>query len=1050
MRYPELPRSPLRLEEGILEKWREEELFRKTLDATAQGTSFVFYEGPPTANGKPGLHHIISRTLKDLVCRHQTMKGRSVTRIAGWDTHGLPVEIEAERKLGISGKPEIEKVGIGPFNEVCRESVFTYKEEWEKLSERIGYWLDYTRPYVTYHPEYIESVWWILKELAGRGLLYRGYKSVPYCPRCGTVLSSHEVAQGYRDIEDASLLFLCPLAGEHGEPDSEGRAFLVWTTTPWTVPSNVGLAIHPNLRYAEVAVGGRRLILAEALAEEVLGEGVEILRRYSADELEGQSYLRPLDLVPVPEDAGNSWSVVLEDFVSAEEGTGIVHMAPAYGSDDYTAGQRHGLAMLRPVDDAGRFLEDLPLVGGVFVKDADPLLVEELGKRGNLHSSETIVHSYPHCWRCDSPLIYMARDSWFAATSSLKEEMLKENGEVQWLPPEVGEKRFGEWLENNVDWALSRDRYWGTPLPAWVCEEDQEHVIWVGGLEELRDLAGGLPENFDPHRPFIDEITIPCQSCGGTMRRTPGVMDCWFDSGAMPFAQWHYPFENTQEFEDHFPADFICEALDQTRGWFYSLLSISIMMGRGKPYRSVMVNGLILDENGQKMSKSRGNVVDPWDAIEEHGADAVRWYLVTVSLPGASKRYDPEGVRESSRKFFDTLLNTYRFFSIYASAEGWAPSDADPDPGSRPIIDRWILSRFSSLVSEVEENLAAYRVTQAYRAVGEFLSEDLSNWYVRRSRSRFWGNGESPDSRAAFRTLWEVLVDLTRVIAPVTPFVADWIHRALTTESVHLASFPVPAAHRVDRDLEEGMEAVRGLVSLGRAAREEVQIRVRQPLGKMYAVTPGALILDGELLDLLKDELNVKEVAFLNSAEGLVELAARPNFRVLGPRFQQRTEAAATAIRSLSAEALSAFRRGNEVEVEVGGEFFTLEEGELEVIEEAKEGLVVQGDGTFTAALDPTLDQDLRREGVARELVNRIQRFRKESGLEITDRISLGVSGPEEVRVAAEVFRDFITGETLAREYQVGESLDTGAFDAVREVELDGHRVHIVLSRLVD
>jgi isoleucyl-tRNA synthetase len=1048
MRYPELPESPLRLEEGLLETWREEDLFRKTLKATANGTPFVFYEGPPTANGKPGLHHIISRTLKDLVCRHQTMRGRSVTRIAGWDTHGLPVEIEAERKLGISGKPEIEKLGIERFNEVCRESVFTYKEDWEKLSERIGYWLDYSRPYVTYHTENIESVWWILKELASRGLLYRGYKSVPYCPRCGTALSSHEVAQGYKDIEDASLFFLCPLLGENGEADSEGRAFLVWTTTPWTVPSNVGLAIHPDLRYVEAGAGGRRVILAEALAEKVLGEDVEILRRYSADELAGQKYMRPLELVPTPEETGNSWSVVLEDFVSAEEGTGIVHMAPAFGSDDYTAGQRHQLAMLRPVDDRGRFLEDIPVVGGMFVKDADPLLVEELRKRGNLHSTATTVHSYPHCWRCDSPLIYMARDSWFAATSSLKEEMLRENNEIQWLPPEVGENRFGEWLENNVDWALSRDRYWGTPLPAWICEENQEHVVWVGGLEELGELSGGLPEGFDPHRPFIDEITVPCPSCEGTMRRTPGVVDVWFDSGAMPWAQWHYPFENTEEFENHFPADFICEAIDQTRGWFYSLLAISTMLGRGKPFRNAVVNGHILDEEGLKMSKSRGNAVDPWDAVGEHGADAVRWYLVTVSQPGASKRYDSEGVRESSRKFFDTLLNTYRFFALYASAEGWAPSDADPAPESRPLIDRWILSRYSSLLTEVEEELGVFQVTRAYRAVGEFLNEDLSNWYVRRSRARFWGSGDSVDSGAAFRTLWEVLVDLARVVAPVTPFVADWIHRALTEDSVHLATFPVPTPSWVDQGLEEGMNAVRGLVSLGRAAREEVQIRVRQPLGKMYAVTPGGVALDGELLALLKDELNVKDVAFLGSADGLVGLAARPNYRVLGPRFQQRTEEAATAIRSLSADALAEYRRGEKVEVEVGEELFSLEEGELDVLEEAKEGLVVQSDGIFTAALDPSLDHNLRQEGLARELVNRIQRLRKDSGLEITDRIALGVFGGEGVRAAAEAFRDFIIGETLAREYRIGEVGDGGEFGAIREVELDGHEARIALSRL--
>jgi isoleucyl-tRNA synthetase len=1048
MRYPELPESLLRLEEGLLETWRDEGLFEKTLEKTAGGKPFVFFEGPPTANGKPGLHHIISRTLKDLVCRHQTMKGRYVTRIAGWDTHGLPVEIEAERRLGINGKPEIEKVGIQRFNEVCKESVFTYKEEWEALSERIAYWLDYSRPYVTYHTDYIESVWWILKELAEKGLLYRGYKSVPYCPRCGTALSSHEVAQGYKDIEDASLFFLCPLLQENGEKDPEGRAFVAWTTTPWTVPSNTGLAIHPGLKYVEAASGGRRLILAEELAEKVLGEGVEILQRYSADELAGRRYLRPLDVVPAPDDPENSWTVVLEDFVSAEEGTGIVHMAPAFGADDYSAGQRHGLAMLRPVDDTGCFLETIPVVGGMFVKDADPLLVEELEKRGNLLSSATITHSYPHCWRCSSPLIYMARDSWFAATSTLKEDMLRENRSIGWVPPEVGENRFGEWLENNVDWALSRDRYWGTPLPAWVCNEDPDHVAWIGSLKELDQRAGGLPEGFDPHRPFIDEITLPCLSCSGTMRRTPGVIDVWFDSGAMPFAQWHYPFENEDEFERHFPADFICEAIDQTRGWFYSLLAISTMLGRGTPFLNAMVNGHILDESGQKMSKSKGNVVDPWDAVAEHGADVVRWYLVTVSQPGASKRYDSEGVKESARKVFDTLFNTYRFFSLYASAEGWTPSEADPDRASRPMIDRWILSRFSSLLTEVEEELSRFQVTRAYRAVGEFLSEDLSNWYVRRSRGRFWGSGESPDSRAAFRTLWEVLVDLARVMAPIAPFVSDWIHRALTSESVHLAPFPEAVDGTVDAELEEGMVAVRALVSLGRAAREEVQIRVRQPLGKMFAVMPGGMVLGGELLDLLKDELNVKEVDFLESAGGLVGLTGKPNFRSLGPRFQKNSEVAASVIRTLSSEALAAFRGGEVVEIEVGGERFPLNEDDLEVVEEGQGGLVVQGDGSFTAALDPALDDDLRREGLARELVNRVQRLRKDSDLKITDRISLGVFGDEGVQGAASAFQEFITGETLAETFYTADLGDGADFQFSREFEIEDISVRLSLSRL--
>ena len=1054
MSYPELPENLLRLEEETLGVWRREDLFRRTLEATRKGEPFVFYEGPPTANGKPGLHHIISRTLKDLVCRHRTMQGRSVTRIAGWDTHGLPVEIEAERKLGISGKPDIEELGIARFNEVCRESVFTYKEDWERLSERIGYWLDYSRPYVTFHTEYIESVWWILKELAGKGLLYRGYKSVPYCPRCGTALSSHEVAQGYQEIEDASLFFLCPLTDEAGRPDPDGRAFLAWTTTPWTVPSNVGLAIHPELTYVEARKDGHRVILAQARAEEILGEDAEIVRTYRAGELEGQRYRRPLDLVPEPDEPGGSWRVVVEEFVSAEEGTGIVHMAPAFGSDDYAAGQRHDLALLRPVDDAGRFRDEIPVVGGMFVKDADPLLVEELKKAGNLFRAGTTVHSYPHCWRCDSPLIYMARDSWFAATSTLKEEMMEENRAVNWLPPDVGEKRFGEWLANNVDWALSRDRFWGTPLPVWICESDESHLEWVGGLDELEARAGGLPEDFDPHRPHIDEITWTCRECGGVMRRSQAVVDVWFDSGAMPFAQWHFPHENREVFEEHFPADFICEALDQTRGWFYSLLAISTMLGRGTAYRNVMVNGLILDEEGRKMSKSRGNAVDPWDALKDHGADALRWYLVTVSQPGASKRYDPEGLKESSRKYFDTLFNTYRFFSLYASVEDWRPSDDDPVPGDRPLIDRWILSRTASLVTQVTEELEAFEVTRAYRSVGWFLNEDLSNWYVRRSRPRFWGNTDRADARAAFRTLWEVLVTLVRLVAPVTPFVADWLHRALGMESVHLATFPMPRPEPVDRELEEGMESVRSLVSLGRAAREEVQIRVRQPLGTLYAVLPGERELEGGLLALLKDELNVKDVDFLASAEGLVTLVGKPNYRVLGPRFQKHTEAAASAIRDLSPDVLAAYRRGDTVEVEVGGEAVALREEEVEVVEEARGDLVVQSEGGYTAALDPTVTKDLRREGLARELVNRIQRLRKDSGLEITDRIRLAVFGAGEVEEAVRAHEPFIAGETLAVAVEMekappdADNGEGGIYDASTDVELDGIPATIALSRI--
>ncbi len=886
MSYPELPESLSEIEDRVLATWREEDLFRKTLAANEGGEPFVFFEGPPTANGRPGLHHIISRTIKDLVCRYRAMEGRSVTRIAGWDTHGLPVEIEAEKKLGISGKPEIEALGIEEFNRVCRDSVFTYKEEWEELSERIGYWLEYWRPYVTLDPGYIESVWWILKRFADDGLMYRGHKSVPYCPRCGTALSSHEVALGYRDVEDPSLVFVAEVLTDGGDPDPEGRALLAWTTTPWTVPSNVALAVHPELEYVEVARDGRRYVVAASRAEALFGEEPEIVAHHHGSELVGWRYRRPLDLVEVPADPGNGWTVVAEDFVTATDGTGIVHLAPAFGADDYAAGQRHDLPMLNPVDAAGNFEADVAIVGGMFVKDADGRLVEELRERGLLFDVGRVVHSYPHCWRCGSPLLYVARHSWFCATSTRREELIANNEQVNWFPPEVGEGRFGEWLRGNVDWALSRDRYWGTPLPVWVCDEDEGHVQWIGSLEELSESAGGLPEGFDPHRPYIDELTWSCEACGGTMRRTPEVIDAWFDSGSMPYAQWHYPFEHEAEFESHFPADFICEGLDQTRGWFYSLLAISTLLGKGAPYRNVLVNDLILDAEGQKMSKSKGNVVNPWDAIAEHGADAVRWYLITSSNPWLPKRYDPEGVREAARKLFDTLFNTYKFFALYARAESWSPSDADPAPEDRPLLDRWLLSRLDSLVAQVRDDLDGYQLTRAYRTLGDFVVEDLSNWYVRRSRPRFWGNLDAADTRAAFRTLWEALTEVSLLSAPCIPFSSDWLHRALTGESAHLQRYPTGGDMR-DAELESDMEAARTLVSLGRAAREEVQIRVRQPLRTMQAVVPGGRALPEDVLDVVRDELNVKEVEFLSSSEGIVTLVGPPELPRAGLTLRQ-------------------------------------------------------------------------------------------------------------------------------------------------------------------
>ncbi|MCA9736788.1 MAG: isoleucine--tRNA ligase [Gemmatimonadetes bacterium] len=1045
MSYPELPKSLNELEEQVLARWREEHLFERTLEWTRDNPPFVFYEGPPTANGRPGFHHIIARTTKDLICRYRALTGRRVLRKAGWDTHGLPVEIEAEKKLGISGKPDIEAIGIERFNEVCRESVWTYQEVWEELSERIGYWLDYSKPYVTYHADYIESVWWILSELAGKGLLYRGHKSVPYCPRCGTALSSHEVAQGYEDVEDPSLYFLAPLRGEDGQADPDGRAFVVWTTTPWTVPSNAALAVHPDLTYVEVDTEAGPRIVAESRLAALFGEDAPVRARHRGADLVGTRYERPLDLIAVDDPSATAWTVVAEDFVSAEDGTGLVHIAPAFGADDFAAGQRYGLPLLRPIDDQGRFGTAVPVVGGLFVKDADAPILELLAERGRLFRTEHYLHSYPHCWRCRSPLIYMARDSWFAATSSLKDQLLANHHQIAWHPPEVGEGRFGAWLEGNVDWALSRDRFWGTPLPVWICDRDADHVEWIGSFAALADKAGPLPEPFDPHRPFIDEYTWPC-ACGGTMKRTTAVIDVWFDSGAMPYAQWHYPFENQDVFADQFPADYICEAMDQTRGWFYSLLAISTMLGKGPSFKNVIVNGLILDADGLKMSKSRGNVVDPFDAIAEHGADALRWAMMTVSYPWADKRYDPAGVADASRALFDTLLETYRFFALYANLEGWSPSDADPAPEARPVLDRWVLARLDGLVRLVRSELDGYQITRPYREVGAFV-DDLSNWYVRRSRRRFWGNTDAHDTRAAFRTLHDALHTLALLLAPVTPFVADALCRALTGQSAHLTPFPESGPGALsDPALEEEMRAVRMLSRLGRAAREDVRIRVRQPLRQLRAVVPGGQVPRPDVLEVLEDELNVKQVDFITTSDGLVQVSAKPNYRVLGKRFQKRTEQAATAIRDLDADALRRYRAGEPVEIAVEGERFALQPGDLDVVEEAAGDYAVRAEGGYVAALDPTLDDGLVREGLYRELVNRVQRLRKDGGLAVSDRIRLAVAGPDDVRAAAEAYAQALASETLALDVQVLDRPEPGAFAHSRDEDLDGRTAWIGLE----
>ena len=970
------------LEQAVLTRWREEGLFARTLEGRESAPAFVFYEGPPTANGRPGIHHVFARTLKDLFCRHRAMKGFRVERKAGWDTHGLPVEIEVEKQLGISGKQDIEKLGVAEFNRLCRESVFTYRADWEKLSERIGYWLDYEHPYVTYTNDYVESVWWSLSTLYDRGLLYRGHKILPYCPRCGTSLSSHEVAQGYEDVEDPSVYIALDLGAVGGAvvedaadmPGRTARRILVWTTTPWTLVSNAALAVHPDLAYVELRKTGsadtRTIILAESRAGAVLGEDYTTrwtrVGSLTGADLVGARYRRPLDWLAYPEGT-NHEVVVGEAFVSADDGSGVVHMSPAFGADDYAAGRRRNLAFLQPVDARGRFPDDMPLVGGKFVKDADATIIEELKRRGILWKAGTLVHSYPHCWRCRTPLLYYARTSWFIRTSSYKDEMMARNARIDWHPPEVGAGRLGEWLENNVDWAVSRDRYWGTPLPVWVCDRDADHLDVIGCYADLAERSGTtLPAEFDPHKPGVDSYAWACRvpNCGGEMRRTPEVIDAWFDSGSMPFAQWHYPFENTEAVARLFPADYIAEGLDQTRGWFYSLLAIATGLGdtlpnnaagSASPYRSVVVNNLVLDAEGRKMSKSRGNAVEPWGVIERHGVDAVRLFLIATSKVWEPRKFDEAVIRQGAGRFLRTLKNVYSgMFAQYANF-GWSPSSSDPLRADRPVMDRWILSRLATVERRADELMMEYDATAAARLVMEFVDDDVANWYVRQSRSRLWGENDTftDDSNAAFATLHEVLAVTCRLLAPFAPFVTDELHRALTGESVHLAPYVRADAAPRDAALEQLMSSVRTLATLGRGAREQAKVNVRQPLSRMVCVAPG--VTEAELLPLLPvlaSELNIKAIELASSGDALVTLEARPNFRALGKKFGKKTPLAAEAVSRFTSAHLRGFEQGEELLVTVDGETHGLEADDLTILRRASGALVVQEAHGFFSAID--------------------------------------------------------------------------------------------------
>ena len=1049
MAFPSLPDVGAdELERRQLALWKEEDLFHRTLEANRAGPPFVFYEGPPTANGRPGIHHVFARAIKDLVCRFQAMQGKSVTRIAGWDTHGLPVEIEVEKELKLNGKKAIEAFGVREFNARARQSVFKYQEEWESLSDRIAYWLDYEHPYVTCSNEYIETVWWLLARLHQRDLLYRGHRVLPYCPRCGTVLSSHELALGYEEVTTNSIYVTFPL------DDGSGRELLVWTTTPWTLVSNVAVAVHPDLEYGEYEVNGRRLILATPRAGLPSGpqKGAPSFaelgarRVFPGRELLGSRYLRPLDVVPLPSDRA-ARVVVPGGFVTADDGTGLVHMAPAFGADDYQAGIEHGLALARPVGADGTFTGTTwPEIEGRLVTDkgTNDLIIQRLKRDGRWHLTQPYSHTYPHCWRCASPLIYYARDSWFVRTAAVKQRMLEINRQVNWHPPEVGEGRFGEWLENNVDWALSRDRYWGTPLPVWTCEHDASHLEVVGSYARLAELWGRpLPADFDPHKPFIDEIAWAC-ACGGTMRRTPEVIDAWFDSGAMPYAQWHYPFEHEREFADHFPADFICEGLDQTRGWFYSLLAIATGAFDGPAYRHVIVNGLVLDAAGQKMSKTRGNVVDPWEMIAAFGADTVRLYLLASSQVWLPKRFDQEAIGEVARGFVNQLRNTYKFFADYA--EDWSPAGA-PAPTDRPLVDQWLLSRLDATIESVRSAWSGYDPTAGVRLLIGFVDE-LSNWYVRVNRPRFWAVDTVADP-AALATLHEALVAVSRMLAPAAPFLSDWLHRALAGTSVHLARFPESSGRR-DESLEAAMEAVRRLASLARAAREERGLRVRQPLARMQVAVPAAArgpALD-ELLELLRTEVNVKAVDVVASDTDLVRLRPRPNFRSLGKRYGKRTPAIAAAAARLGAEQLRGLERGEPATLDVEGETATFLPEDVVVERDVTSDWLVGSDGPYVAALDPRLDETLRREGLAREVVNRVQRLRKEAGYVYSDRIGLWIAADGPVLDAVRGHAQFIQGETLARRLELGARAP--APDLEQQVDIDGHGMMVGVQRYLD
>jgi isoleucyl-tRNA synthetase len=1036
------------LEAAVASRWESGNVFRRSLEERKEAPEWIFYEGPPTANNKPGIHHVEARAFKDLFCRFQTMRGHYVHRKAGWDCHGLPVEIEVEKALGIKEKREIEeRVGIAEFVRQCRESVQRYVDDWSKMTSRIGFWLDLDDAYWTMDPEYVESVWWLLKQIWDKGLLEEDFKVVPYCPRCETSLSSHEQHQpgAYKDVVDPSVYVRFPLE------DEDKTSLLVWTTTPWTLLANMAAAVGEGVTYVKVRdpyIADAFLILAKERVEPLLGEPVTHEAEYKGTELVGRRYSPPFDYVGSG-DTGHR--VRPGHFVTTDDGSGIVHLAP-YGEEDMAVAKRDDLPIVHMIDQSGRVdaRAGAPFAG-LWVKDADPQIIQDLETRSLLFRAEDYEHAYPHCWRCGTPLLYYPRKDWYIRTSQMRSELQASNEDVKWQPPHIKEGRFGDWLANNVDWSLSRDRYWGTPLPVWRCPD--EHAVCVGSFAELAELAGRELADFDPHRPHVDEITWACAECGGEMRRVTNVIDAWFDSGAMPFAQWHYPFENEDLFEKRFPADFISEAIDQTRGWFYSLLAISTLVRGTSSYKTVVCLGHIVDADGRKMSKSVGNVIDPWSVLDVQGADALRWYILTGGTPWSARRLSAEIIEESLRKFLLTLWNTYSFWVTYAELERFDPHAADIPLNERSEMDRWILAELDDTIEEVTESLEDFDATRAGKRLDR-LVDDLSNWYVRRSRRRFWRSGEDQDTRAAFLTLWECLVAIAQMGAPFTPFVADELFTNLTgtdpeaKDSVHLADWPQRMKGAADDDLRRRMGLVRRLVGLGRAARTEAKVRVRQPLARALVVMPAAEAPDLEGLEgLVAEELNVKTVEVAHGLEELVTYTVKPNFKVLGPRFgPEMPKVAKTIAAADPADIVGSIERHGSAIVYMEGDQLMLTSDDLDIRIEGREGYSLAREGALGVALDLDISPELAAEGVAREVVRGVQDLRKTAGLAVEDRITLWVSTEDPLATAAlEEHRAYIAAETLATSVETDEPAPGTASSAV---DVDGTSVRFAVSRV--